>query len=156
MIASPQINAVAYEMGTIGRSAPRRAWHAQQLVALARNVHRSLTLVIRAGWSHLAELSSAFERVIMLDTTAHMKAKMRQSAVRTGCRLTWKSTPTAAGEAIDQLLRHNIRDSRRATRELLSSPPASDLTITANRRPEATRGTAATRSARRQPTSTGP
>lgn len=119
LIASPGIYAVSYEMGTIGRSAPRRAWHAKQLIALARRVGRPLTLVMRAGSSHLSELSTAFDRVIALDTTAHMKAKKRQSATRIGSQLTWEPAPTAPGKAIDDLLLHNIRVCRRATCELL-------------------------------------
>lgn len=117
--SSPGIYAVSYEMGTMGRSAPRRAWHAEQLIALARGVDRPLTLLIRAGSSHLQELSAAFNRVIALDTSAHMKAKKRQSATRIAARVKWMSAHTAPGEAIDDLLLHNIRICRRATRELL-------------------------------------
>jgi len=120
--ASPGIYAVSYEMGTMGRSAPRRAWHAEQLIALARGVNRPLTLLIRAGSSHLSELSTAFDQVIALDTSAHMKAKKRQSATSAGGRLTWEPSPTARGAAIDTLLLHNIRVCRRATREALLHP----------------------------------
>lgn len=119
--ASPSIYAVSYEMGTMGRSAPRRAWHAAQLVMLAQSVQRPLTLLLRGGLRHIPELSSAFARVIALDTSANMKAKMRQSARRSAGELYWDASPTPAGEAIDQLLLHNIRVCGRAVRQSLSA-----------------------------------
>lgn len=106
---SPSIYAVSYELGTMGRSAPRRAWHAEQLVALAHSVSRPLTLLLRGGFKHLPELSGPFARVIALDTSANMKAKMRQSARREAGRLCWTPAPTPAGQPIDELLLHNIR-----------------------------------------------
>lgn len=116
---SPGIYAISYEMGTIGRSSTRRAWHAKQLVDLARRVNRPLTLLLRAGSGHMPELSQAFNRVILVDTSAHMKAKKRQSASRLRGQLTWGTSPTAPDEAIDALFLHNIRVCRRVTRELL-------------------------------------
>lgn len=62
----------------------------------------------------------AFDRVIALDTTAHLKAKMRLRATRVGGKLTWRPSPTAEGETIDALLLRNVRVSRCAPRELLS------------------------------------
>lgn len=118
---SPSIYAVSYEMGTIGRSSSRRAWHAEQLIDLARRVNRPLTLLIRGGSVHLPALSLAFNRLISVDTSAHFKAKKRQSASRHHGRLVWGKSPTAPGESIDELLLHNIRVCRRAPREHLPS-----------------------------------
>lgn len=126
---SPSIYAVSYEMGTIGRSAPRRAWHAEQLAALARAVPRPLTLLLRGGFKHLPELSGAFSRIIVLDSSANMKAKMRRSAHRVTGRLCWSPCPTPEGQAIDELLMHNVRVCRRAARDLVSSPDAPDLVV---------------------------
>ncbi len=117
--ASPSIYAVSYEMGTLGRSAPRRAWHAQQLVTLARLVQRPLTLLLRGGFQHIPELTGAFARVIALDTSANMKAKFRQSARRVAGRLCWSPNPTAEGQPIDELLLHNVRVCGRSVRQLL-------------------------------------
>lgn len=115
--ASPSIYAVSYEMGTIGRSAPRRAWHAAQLAELARSVQRPLSLLLRGGFQHIPELSEAFARVIAVDTSANMKAKMRQSARRVGGRLVWSACPTPAGQPIDELVLHNVRVCGRSVRQ---------------------------------------
>jgi hypothetical protein len=128
LIASPAIYAIAYEMGTIGRSPSRCKWHAQQLIELAHNVGRPLTLLIRAGSRHLPQPACAFGQVIFLDTTAHMNAKMRQRARRIANKLAWTASPTASGEDIDALLMHNIRAWRSATRELLSTREVAVLT----------------------------
>ncbi|TWT44435.1 hypothetical protein RAS1_08500 [Phycisphaerae bacterium RAS1] len=126
--ASPAIYSVSYEMGTMGRSAPRRAWHAQQLVMLARSVQRPLTLLLRGGFQHIPELSGAFARVIALDTSANMKAKMRQSARRVSGRLSWTPNPTPIGQPIDELLIHNIRVCGRSVRRTLRLPLAGQAT----------------------------
>lgn len=124
--ASPSIYAVSYEMGTMGRSAPRRAWHAEQLVMLARSVQRPLTLLLRGGFQHLPELSDAYSRVVALDTSANMKAKMRQSARRVAGRLCWSPNPTPEGHPIDELFLHNVRVCGRSVRQVLRVPASSD------------------------------
>ncbi len=124
--ASPSVYAVSYEMGTMGRSAPRRAWHAQQLVILARSVQRPLTLLLRGGGQHSPELSGAFARVIALDTTANMKAKMRQAARCVTGRLCWNPNSTPAGYPIDELFLHNVRVCGRSVRQSLRMPASSD------------------------------
>lgn len=117
--ASPWVSVIAYEMATMGGSSVRRAWHAEQLVLLSQRVRKPLTLLIRGGIEHLTSLSTAFHRVIWTDTTAQMKAKMRQAASSSHGQLSWFSSPTAAGESVDQLFLHNIRVYQRAARTLL-------------------------------------
>lgn len=124
--ASPSVYAVSYEMGTLGRSAPRRAWHAERLVALARSVERPLALLLRGGLNHLPELTAAFARVIALDTSANMKSKMRQSARRVAGRLCWSPAPTPEGQPIDDLLLRNIRVCGRSVRQSLRVPASAD------------------------------
>jgi len=119
--ASPGIEIITYEFGTMGRSEPRRAWHAEQLVRLAARIGRPLRLLVRGGGVHLQELLSAYEQVTLLDTTALMRAKMRRSALRRGARLSWRTSPTAPGEPIDDLFLHNVRVCRAAQRRVLST-----------------------------------
>jgi len=119
LASSPEIYAVAYEFGTIGRSSRRRAWHADRLIELARNVSRPLTLLVRGGKNHLSRFATAFSKVIVLDTNACMKAKFRQSASRSGAKLTWHTGGTQADEPVDELLAHNVRVSHRHTAAIL-------------------------------------
>jgi hypothetical protein len=123
---SPGIYAVSYEMGTIGKSSVRRAWHAQRLIDLAQNVQRPLTLLLRGGAVHIPALLQAFSRVIHVDTSPHMKAKKRQSASRLRGRMTWTQSLTGPGETIDELFLHNVRVRRRAIRDLLHPRHPSD------------------------------
>jgi hypothetical protein len=108
LVASNGIGLISYEMGTIGGSNKRRAWHAARLVELARDVPRPLTLLIRGGSVHLGELGEAFDRVIVSDTNPHMKAKKRQRASMLDGRVVWSPSPTAPGETIDALLLRNM------------------------------------------------
>ncbi len=126
LINSADICAIACEMGSMGRSASRRAWHAAQFVELARLVKRPLTLVVRGGTAHLADLGAVFHRVMLLDTTPHMKAKMRQSATYSHGTLTWTPSPTAAGQAVDEILLHNVRSCQRAFRATQPRPTSAE------------------------------
>jgi len=126
LVNSVDIGTIAFEMGTMGRSASRRAWHAAQIVGLARMVKRPLTLVVRGGTAHLSDLGSAFHRVMLLDTTPHMKAKMRQSASYSHGSMSWALAPTAAGEPVDEILLHNIRSCQRAFRATQPRPAGTE------------------------------
>lgn len=119
LVASRGIGLISYEMGTIGGSNKRRAWHADRLVELARAVPRPLTLLTRGGTPYLRELGEAFDRVIVSDTNPHMKAKKRQRASLVDGRVVWRPHPTEPGESIDALLRRNMAVRRRYVRSLL-------------------------------------
>lgn len=119
LMGSHGIGLISYEMGTIGGSNKRRAWHAARLVELARAVPRPLTLLIRGGTAHLGELGEAFHRVIVSDTNPHMKAKKRQRASMEDGRVVWRTHHTAPGETIDALLIENVAVCRRAVRSAL-------------------------------------
>lgn len=116
---SPGISTLAYEMGTMGRSASRRSWHAEQLIVLAKNVRRPLTLVVRGGTKHLSDLARVYHHVVLLDTTAHMKAKKRQAASIVNGTIAWMPSPTKRGESIDGILLRNIRATQRGIHRLL-------------------------------------
>lgn len=126
--ASPWVSVIAYEMATMGGSSVRRAWHAEQLVLLAQRVTKPLTLLIRGGIEHLTSLSETFHGVVWTDATAQMKAKMRQAASWSQGQISWYSSPTAAGEPVDQLFLRNIRVYQRAARALVRkhSTPAQE------------------------------
>ncbi len=124
LIDSPSVCAVAYEMGTMGRSLRRREWHAQRLIEIAQVVERPLTLVIRAGSECLPQLARAFHHVVYLDTSANMKAKYRFAARYHGGKLTWVKSSTAPGEYIDGLFLANVRASRRVARSVLERSAA--------------------------------
>ncbi len=119
LVASRELGLISYEMGTLGGSRKRRAWHAERLVELTRAVPRPLTLLIRRATSHLAELGEAFDHVIVSDTNPHMKTKKRQRVSMANGLVVWRPHPTASGEAIDALLRRNIAVCRRYVRSAL-------------------------------------
>lgn len=122
LVNSLGVSTIACEMGTMGRSAKCRAWHAAQLVGLARLAKRPLTLVVRGGTAHHADFGAAFNRVIFLDTTPHMKAKMRQIAAYSHGAMTWTLSATAAHQPVDEILLHNIRSCQRAFRATQPRP----------------------------------
>jgi hypothetical protein len=118
---SPGVHTIAYELGTVGKSEVRRRWHVEQLVRVARSVGRPLGLVVRAGSSHLAELSAAFTSVMFVDSDPVMKAKFRQAAAVDGSSLVWQQRHTDIGHAIDEVFVHNVKVSRRFYRSRLQS-----------------------------------
>ncbi len=120
--SSPNIGAITYELGTVGRSSRRRDWHVEQLIRLAMKVNRPLTLLLRAGVNYLQDLSTVYPRVLLLDTSAHMKAKKRQLAFIEDGQLHWTSRTTDPNEPIDDLLHENIRVFRKFVHAKLLSP----------------------------------
>jgi len=104
---SPGIHSITYEFATIGNS--RSGWHVDRLKELGKAANRPITLLLRGGFKHLQALSSSFTRIICVDTTPLMKAKNRQVGSYAGQLVSWTSSPTSAGEPIDEIFLHNIR-----------------------------------------------
>jgi hypothetical protein len=128
--ASPGINTLTYEFGTMGRSERRRAWHAEQLVRLASLVGRPLRLLLRGGSAYLHELRGVYKQVTLLDTNALMRAKKRRGAVRRGDRVVWRNSPTDPGEPLDALFMHNVRVCRSAQRRARTLIHSGDSALT--------------------------
>jgi hypothetical protein len=105
--ARPEITHLAYELTTGTGWAGRQQLHAAWLCALAAEVNRPLTLVLRGGIDVLAELTRAFAHVTLLDTSSFIKTMMRQRASLNG-RLDWLPAPTDPGTPIDDLLAENV------------------------------------------------
>jgi len=114
--ASPDVRTITYEFGTQSKSSLRRAWHAEQLAELASNVPRELTLMLRAGSAHIAELSSVFSRIVLIDTNPNMQAKFRKQASLVAGRVEWSQQETDEGEPVDELLSRNVVVCRRVAR----------------------------------------
>ena len=115
-----EVATVAFDFTTGTEHPVRGAWHRDQLVALAHRVHHPLHLVLRGGSRHLPQLVAAFSSVSLLDSNPYMKTKFRQRArFVIGAGLEWRSSPTAPGEPLDDLLRYNIDAERHSfTRQL--------------------------------------
>lgn len=104
-----ELTHVAFEFTTGAASPDRGAYHRDHLVALAARVGRPLNLVVRGGRRHRRQLTAAFASVSVLDADPYVKTKHRQRAhLLIGGDVEWRSSPTALGEALDDLLRHNI------------------------------------------------
>jgi hypothetical protein len=104
----PEIQHVSYEFLTGAGWLSRRNVHATWLRALATSVSRPLTLVLRGGVELVPRLSTYFDKVVVIDSTAFMKAMKRQRAILTNRAPTWMPTPTPVGAPLDDLVEHNI------------------------------------------------
>ncbi len=104
----PEITHLAYEFTTGTGRAARRDMHADWLGAVAADAGRPLNLIVRGGIELLPRLTSAFNRVTVLETWSFMKTINRQRAVsRVNKSPTWRSAPTAIGAPLDALLALN-------------------------------------------------
>jgi hypothetical protein len=108
VIARPEVGVLAYEFTTGTGWAGRWEQHVAWLAELARHVGRPLRIIVRGGIEILPGLSSAFDKVYIIETSAFMKTINRQRAHLVGNRLTWLSAPTAIGESLDSLFVHNL------------------------------------------------
>jgi hypothetical protein len=107
-----EVSVLAFEF-TTGAVGNRGDYHRDRLVALAAAAPRPLRLILRGGSRHLPALTAAFASVSMLDAGPYMKTKQRQKAqLLFGGDVDWKSSPTAKGQPLDDLLRHNIELAR--------------------------------------------
>jgi hypothetical protein len=110
--ARPEVTAVAFEFLT-GARGRRGAYHRDELHALAEEVGRPLTLIVRGGTRHLPALASAFDSVWVLDSNPQMKTKNCQRAdVDLNGRVTWQTFPTAKTASLDYLFAHNVGAAR--------------------------------------------
>jgi hypothetical protein len=113
----PEVTAIAFEFGTGAGKEERVQDHVQRLCAIATQVGRPLTIVVRGGLRHLMTLRTYFASVVLLDTTPFTKTYQRQrGVVRQGEKLIWEKADGRfkRGTPIDELLAHNIEMSRRS------------------------------------------
>ncbi len=106
-----EITHVSVEFATGARVEDRKAWHVEQLITLARAVGRPLSLVIRGAYGFHDRIAKEFKELIWLDATPFFKTQSRQRAYFDveNAKLKWRSSPTAPGELLDELLQHNWR-----------------------------------------------
>lgn len=132
----PEATVVAFEFGTGAGYRGRMDWHVERLCALAKQVRRPLTLVLRGGVPALERLRAAFDKVILIETDAFPRTRARRRAVIDAAgRLRWKRVTTEPGAPLDELLAHNISTHRT---HLMSVSPSRPLRLV---RPAAKRAT---------------
>ena len=103
-----EITHLAYEFTTGTAWAGRQQLHADWLAEFATTVGRPLHLILRGGVGVASNLSKAFDRLTLLDTTTFIKTMMRQEAYSNGdSTLAWRQHPTKNGAPIDSLLESN-------------------------------------------------
>lgn len=107
--ARPEIQHVAYEFLTGAGWQSRRERHLEWLEQFAQQVGRPLTLVLRGATELVPRLSQVFSEVVVIESTAFMRAMKRQQGLATNRGPKWQSIPTPVGEPIDDLLFHNIK-----------------------------------------------
>lgn len=123
----PEVTAVAFEFGTGAGYRGRIDWHVDRLCALARQVRRPLTLVVRGGLPALERLRAVFDQVILIETDAFPRTRSRRRAVIDASgRLRWKRVTTERGAPLDELLAHNIATHRAY---LMTTSPSKPLRL---------------------------
>lgn len=123
----PEVTAVAFEFLT-GAKGLRGDYHREELIALAQEVGRPLTLVLRGGTRHIGRLAAAFASIWLLDATPQMKAKnRRRGVVSVPGRLRWESAPTSAGAPVDALFAQNVAVCRASQAARLGLPGADNV-----------------------------
>ena len=111
-----EVRLVAFEF-TTGTAGRRGTWHRDQLIALATDVARPLHLFIRGGRQHLRQLAGVFASITILDGAPYVRTKYRRRArfaINGG--IDWYPSWTMPGEALDELLQHNIEFARYSAR----------------------------------------
>lgn len=104
-----EIAFVSFEYTTGSAKRESGQFYTDELIKLARQLGRPLTLVLRGGaqWLHL--LIPEFDHVVVLDTNAAMFTVNRRSAVLTpDGLLKSQGFPTGRDEPLDELLAHNL------------------------------------------------
>lgn len=115
----PEVTHIAYEFGTGAGWQNRINWHAEHLANLARSVRRPLSLVVRGGHQILSIVSSFFDQVSIIETSAFMKTINRQFASLAACgSIEWKRSPTQKGEPLDRLMDSNFRAMETSLRQI--------------------------------------
>lgn len=104
-----EITHLAFEFATGAGWRTRCGWHVEKLCTLARIVQRPLAIIVRGGTSYLQELTSAFHRVHVLETSIFIKTMQRQLARLSDGVMVWEEAHTLPGEPLDGLLKANCR-----------------------------------------------
>lgn len=112
VIARPEVEAVAVELGTGAKYADRRSFMLPRLRDLGLATNGRLRLFMRGGRSVQSCLREAFSNIHVIDTNAFMKAVYRQRVVVAANGLASKRSFTLIGQPIEQLLSDNVRASR--------------------------------------------
>nr|WP_231402695.1 DUF4417 domain-containing protein [Caenimonas aquaedulcis] len=107
--AHSEIRAVSVEFETGAAPEEQGVYHAQQLDELVQRIGRPLHLVFRGDARWVPMLQKSFPSITALNGSASIRTRMRRRAVLAGEQLSWASAPTQEGEALDELLAHNLR-----------------------------------------------
>jgi Domain of unknown function (DUF4417) len=104
----PEVTHIAFEFGTGAGWPTRIQWHTDQLLQLGAAVGRPLHLVLRGGTEVLPMLVAGFRNITFLETTTFPKTVHRQRAeLMANGSVSWRLSPTARNEGLDDLLAHN-------------------------------------------------
>lgn len=108
---NPSVSVVAVECETGNRSRCEGERVIKELANLQLSARRPLHPLVIGGTQFLERIASVFDAASFVDSTPFMKTVHRQSLVfiaSTG-KYRWKKFPTAPGEPLDTLLKHNLQ-----------------------------------------------
>lgn len=127
------VRCVSFEFGTGARRPSRRDWHIRRLCRLAHEVDRPLRIVVRGGFSAVAQLREHFSSVTMIDSTPVLKTMKRR--IRRQDAPGYRRTFTLLGQPLDELLADNITRRREGLIAALSKPKQPPHAVTDDARP---------------------
>jgi hypothetical protein len=106
--ARPEVTHIAYEFTTGTSRMERRPFHKEWLFNVAKEAGRPLHLIVRGGIDELPHLTTAFNKVTVLETWSFMKTMKRQRGVRcSDGSLRWRPAPSPLGAPLDSLFATN-------------------------------------------------
>jgi hypothetical protein len=116
-----EVTDVAFEFGTGAAWPTRREFHQVHLNQLARQVRRSMRLIMIGGLPSIPVLAPSFDHITYFDTSAFMNAIHRQHLIENDDgRLIKRQELTELGAPVDGLFSGNIDAMRRRVEKLIS------------------------------------
>lgn len=112
VLARPELQAIAIELGTGLRYADRLAAILPRVRALGLAADRRLRLFVRGGRASIDSLREAFQTVHLIDTNPFMKAVHRQRLISDSNGITSRRSFTLVGQPIEDLLQQNVQASQ--------------------------------------------
>lgn len=115
LLSHSEYGAISFEFITGAKTRPRMAWHVARLAELSSRLGRPMQLLVRGGKWALYPLSTAFENVLLIDSTPLQKALYRRQLSHNHGELRQTYLQLPKGTPVDDLLAANVQTVEIAT-----------------------------------------